>query len=59
MIDTSKYPKAALLRQQREEKYDAEQARQKAAMSIKPRQKTQQAECKAAEAKVAKKRKKP
>lgn len=58
MIDASKYPKAAQLQKQREEKYEVEQARQKAAMSIKPRNKKQQNECLAAERAVAKKRKK-
>lgn len=60
MSDT---PKADKLRQQREEKFAMEQARQKleaeqrARMTIKPRNKTQMDECKAAEAKVAKRKK--
>lgn len=44
MIDASKYPKAARLQQQREEKYEAEQARMKkeaeTKAKIKPTKKT-------------------
>lgn len=67
MIDASKFPKAARLQQQREEKYEAEQTRlkaerlrdeAKASISIRQRNKAQQNECKAAEAKVAKRRQK-
>jgi hypothetical protein len=55
-------PKADKLRQQREEKYAAEQARQRLEaeqrerMTIKPRTKTQMQECKVAEAKIAKRK---
>lgn len=37
MIDASKFPKAARLQQQREEKYAAEQARMKTAAEIRDR----------------------
>lgn len=67
MIDASKFPKTAKLQQQREEQYEAEQARlkgqalldaAKVQVSIRQRTKEQHDECKAAEAKVAKRRKK-
>lgn len=67
MIDASKFPKAAQLQLLGEEKRararalgDAKQREieEAARMSIKPRNKRQQAECKAAEAKVAKRRQK-
>jgi hypothetical protein len=57
--------KADRLRQQREERFRLEQARQKleaeqlAKMTIKPRNKVQMDECKAAEAKVAARKAKP
>lgn len=63
MVDAGKYPKAARLQEQREEKYKIEQARlkleaeEKAKISVKQRTKTQHDQCKAAEAKIAAKAK--
>lgn len=67
MIDATKYPKAAMLQQQREEQYLAEQARMKAEklreeanakVSIKQRGVRQQKESKDAEAAIARRKKK-
>lgn len=65
MIDAGKFPKAARLQQQREERFEAERTRMKAqllldeakaAISVPKRTKRQQDECEAAQEKVARRR---